>query len=296
MSTDTHSKSVKDFLTPRKVIILHPDASAAQAARVMSERGTGSLLVADGAGNILGLITDRDLACFALQAASGAKTPVSQIMSTRLIAVDESATLADVINAMERNGIRRIPVLQTISAGRVHCLGIITLDDLLASEAVSTEQIAPVVRRQMIRKTAKSDTHREQTIRHFYKRMSQKIELPEDTAQKIIYFILSSLVRRLSYVGAAHLLAQLPSRLQEELLSLPPGPDRNVTLKSILAGLMHEFGMEESAARSAMIKAFASLSEFIEPGEIDHVKSQLPEEFRALFVGPEAARSKLSIA
>ena len=296
MSIDKKYQSAKSLLTQRKIITLHPEASAAQAARVMCERGTGSILVADSSGHVLGLVTDRDLACYALQAVSGGKTQVSQIMSSRLITVDESASIAEVVKAMERNGVRRIPVIQRISSGRVRCLGIITLDDLIALEAVSTSQIAPVVRRQMIRRAAKSETHRQQTIRHFYKRMSETTELPEEAAQSIIFVILSALVRRLSFIGASHLLAQLPSRLQEDLIGLPPGPDRTISVDTILSELMRKFDMSESAARTAMIKGFSALSEFIEPGEIEHVKSQLPEEFRVLFTGPESATSKLSVA
>ena len=64
--------------------LLGPGDTVAEALRLLGEHGLGIGLVVDGAGQLLGTVTDGDIRRGAL-AGGGMETPVSELMSSRLI-------------------------------------------------------------------------------------------------------------------------------------------------------------------------------------------------------------------
>jgi len=102
------------------------------AARVMRENHVGCLVVVDevaGQRIVVGLLTDRDIvtAVVASELDPGGLN-VGEVMSTDLVTVREDDSLIDLMRAMRRKGVRRVPVV----GGQGELIGLATLDDVLA--------------------------------------------------------------------------------------------------------------------------------------------------------------------
>jgi len=125
----------------------------------------------------------------------------------------------------------------------------------------------------------------DQTLNDFYRRISEKIHIEPHLLVPVTHDILGSLVRRLHYTSAAKLTSLLPKTLQEEFLDMPAGPDRSITVGTMIDGLVHRHNLKEPTARATVLNFFSALEEMLPTEEIKTIKMQLPEEFRALFVG-----------
>ncbi|MGH7183532.1 MAG: CBS domain-containing protein [Nitrospiraceae bacterium] len=105
--------SVKSFMIPReKFVTVERDTNAQMAARIMRDRGIGSLFVTNGK-EIIGILTDTDMVRRVV--ATGAdtqKTTVEQIMSAPILTIDENKTLLDANDLMAQTHIRHLGVTQ----------------------------------------------------------------------------------------------------------------------------------------------------------------------------------------
>jgi CBS domain-containing protein len=115
------------LLRPEPAVTLPPEATVAQAIRVMLRRNIGALLVMDDSGHVLGILSERDL----LTKAAGLHDdctgrPVREFMTHRPVMVRESDSLAFALHTMDCGGYRHLPVL--CSGGP---LGMISVRDLL---------------------------------------------------------------------------------------------------------------------------------------------------------------------
>lgn len=288
--------SIEPFIH-RKVVVLHQETPVHQAARAMCERSIGCLVVGDHGGHIVGIVTDRDLACGPLAQNMENDVPLSEIMSSDPITVGEDADLSEVISLMEEHGIRRVPVVQTTAGYRQKCVGIVTLDDLIASHLVDYDSMVKIVRRQissfsgnghsqelaLFRAHERAEARAEQTLNLFYKSIGTKSGLKGEQKVKAIRAILECLIKRLHYTGAAHLVSQLPRKLQDDLLSLRAGPDRSVTVEKVIEEVSRAIGVTEEQAKPYVFRIFSALGSLIQPGQLGHIKAQLPEEMRVLF-------------
>jgi CBS domain-containing protein len=91
-----------------------PAQSAAEAAKLMKSQNVGSLPVCEtrDGKRLLGIVTDHDLAIKVLAEGRDPKnTRLEEIMTRHPITCHESDDLENVLNAMQRNQIRRIPVV-----------------------------------------------------------------------------------------------------------------------------------------------------------------------------------------
>lgn len=109
----------------RRLVCVLPEASVAEAARVMKKGKTGSVLV----GRLpkpAGIFTERDLARKVVaQGLDPRKTPVSAVMSRKLVTVDSSEPLEKVFASLAKGHFRHIPITE-----RGAVVGMISLTDL----------------------------------------------------------------------------------------------------------------------------------------------------------------------
>ena len=133
------------------------DTNLLQAARLMRERHTGTLVVVDdpdGQRTPAGIVTDRDIVVEALaNELDPAKTNVANIMGTRLVIGNAAETLPEGIERMRAHSVRRLPVVDR--GGRL--VGIVTLDDLLTLHASQAAALAEIV--------SKEQTHEQRARR-----------------------------------------------------------------------------------------------------------------------------------
>ena len=122
------SISLNQFLRlkPRNVISISPDVNVIEALKLMAKENIGAVVVLQG-DNLVGILSERDYARkVVLEGKTSSSTKVSEIMTTKVITVEESQKVDDCMNIMTENHIRHLPV---ISGGKV--LGLISIGDVL---------------------------------------------------------------------------------------------------------------------------------------------------------------------
>jgi signal-transduction protein with cAMP-binding, CBS, and nucleotidyltransferase domain len=118
---------VKSFMIPReKFVTVQRDTDAQTAARVMRDKGIGSLFVTNGR-EIIGILTDTDMMRRVVAAGLEAtKTTVEQIMSAPIVTIEEGKTLLDANDLMARSHLRHLGVSRD---GKL--VGVISVRDLV---------------------------------------------------------------------------------------------------------------------------------------------------------------------
>jgi CBS domain-containing protein len=94
------------------------------AARVMRDNDIGDVLVTEDGQNLVGIVTDRDIVVRAVADGSVDEVTVGAICSDP-IAVSPDDEVADVIQVMREQAVRRIPVVE----GEV-VVGLVSIGDL----------------------------------------------------------------------------------------------------------------------------------------------------------------------
>lgn len=118
---------VKDVMN--KAIVIDHDVNAKEAAKIMSDKGIGSLIVLKD-NKIAGIVTERDI----LKNVSALGKSISSIMSKNVVTVDHNESLGNAAILMTEKKIKRIPVTNN---GRL--VGIITATDIIANSDVLNE-------------------------------------------------------------------------------------------------------------------------------------------------------------
>src|SRR5262245_40795592 len=103
--------SVKAFMIPReKFVTVERDTNAQMAARIMRDRGIGSLFVTNGK-EIVGILTDTDMVRRVVAAGVDTlTTTVEQIMSAPILTIEENKTVLDANDLMAQWHLRHLGV------------------------------------------------------------------------------------------------------------------------------------------------------------------------------------------
>lgn len=117
------------------VQIISPDATIEEAAQEMRDGDFGLLPVGDEE-QLLGVITDRDIAIRAVAEGSGPDTPVGEVMSEGVICAHEDDTVEEAAQIMSDHQIRRLPIVDADE----RLVGIVSLGDF----AVDSSEIGAV--------------------------------------------------------------------------------------------------------------------------------------------------------
>jgi CBS domain-containing protein len=114
-------------MVPReKFITVERDTDAQTAARIMRDRGIGSLFVTNGK-EIVGILTDTDMVRRVVAAGADThKTTVEQIMSAPIMTIEEGKTLLDANDLMAQSHLRHLGVTRD---GKL--VGMISVRDLV---------------------------------------------------------------------------------------------------------------------------------------------------------------------
>jgi len=116
---------VKDCMC-HDVCYVKPNTSIYEVTKIMSDNHVGCLPVCNDNCQVVGLVTDRDIALRTVACDKNAKqTPVSEIMTCNICCCEITDDIYDAQNKMSENQVRRLPVTEN---GKV--VGILTLGDL----------------------------------------------------------------------------------------------------------------------------------------------------------------------
>ncbi|HDI12787.1 MAG: inosine-5-monophosphate dehydrogenase [Hadesarchaea archaeon] len=117
---------VKDAMT-RKVLTAGPNTTVARAAKLMADRGVGSIIIVKGKKPI-GILTERDLLMKVVSTdLKPSKIRVGKIMSKPVVSIRPDADITEAARLMAKSRIRRLPVVE-----RGDLVGVITTSDITA--------------------------------------------------------------------------------------------------------------------------------------------------------------------
>ncbi len=115
-------------------------------AKLMIEHDCGCVPVVEDTQTkrLVGVVTDRDLACRCLGEGKGADTRVSEVMSANPSCCTPDADLQEVEQIMAMRQVRRVPVIDDQGC----CVGMIAQADLAReNQAVGNREVGRVVER-----------------------------------------------------------------------------------------------------------------------------------------------------
>lgn len=113
-------------LMSKHVEVIAPDFNIRQATRKMRNLNVGSLPVVSD-DKLIGIVTDRDIACFAVaMGRDPSSTPIEKVMTTDVATCYDDDDINKAAQLMEQKHIRRLAVLDHDN----HVTGLLSVDDL----------------------------------------------------------------------------------------------------------------------------------------------------------------------
>jgi CBS domain-containing protein len=129
-------KTVNEILEAKshKLLSISPQASVLDALKLMAEKDVGALVVLDGEG-LAGIFSERDYARkVILHGKSSKATPVSEIMTHKVVCVRPDQSVEECMALMTDKRIRHLPVLDDRKV-----IGVISIGDVV-KELISEQR------------------------------------------------------------------------------------------------------------------------------------------------------------
>ena len=129
MRGGNNMQQIRNVMTS-DVVTIKDTQSVQEAAALMSQHNIGSVPVVNNQGEMVGIITDRDITLRTTAQGEGAKTPVSEVMTAqRVVKATPDMDVQQAAQLMAEQQIRRLPVVEN---GKV--VGMVSLGDLAVEE------------------------------------------------------------------------------------------------------------------------------------------------------------------
>lgn len=136
MLTARHILDRKNAFKAAEVATAAPDETVLAAAQRMNERRIGSLVVRNAAGEVEGIITERDLLTRVIAAErSPSATRVRDVMTTDVITCAADTAMNDLRDVMHERRIRHVPIVDGTELA-----GLVSIGDVNAAESESLIQ------------------------------------------------------------------------------------------------------------------------------------------------------------
>jgi CBS domain-containing protein len=129
---------IKDMMH-KGVECVAPNATLQQIAKKMKDFDVGAIPVCEG-DKAIGMVTDRDIAMSLADGKDVSKISASDLMSKNVIHCRDTEEAEDAIRIMEKNQIRRLPVLNEAQK----LIGMVSLGDI--SHALSQDLTGEVTK------------------------------------------------------------------------------------------------------------------------------------------------------
>jgi CBS domain-containing protein len=129
-------------LKGRDVITISPDCTLSEAAKILSERRIGALLVRDGGHPVSGIVSERDIVrAVADRGAQALDEPVSRFMTSKVVTCTGETSINNLMELMTQQKFRHVPVVEGGSL-----VGIISIGDVVKVRVEEIEAEAQAIR------------------------------------------------------------------------------------------------------------------------------------------------------
>jgi CBS domain-containing protein len=121
--------SLKTILAAKgdKIICIEPTADLAAAAKLLSAHLIGALVVLDGGGRLVGILSERDIVRTMADVGSAVlQLPVAQVMTRNVSTCDVNDSITRVMERMTKGKFRHMPVLD-----KDRLVGLVSIGDAL---------------------------------------------------------------------------------------------------------------------------------------------------------------------
>ncbi len=183
LESKTNATPIKEILKqplltlePRQAIYVSPQTTLLQAVQKMNEIKSGCVIVEDFSGNVVGIVTERDVLYHMPHNLSDlTKIKVSDIMTTHVEVLKEDNALSHALHQMSVKKFRHIPVIN-----KDNSLGIISVRDVLKFITKNLGKITPAPvkktkpKPKKVVKKAKAKTKPKKTIKKSAKKPAKK--------------------------------------------------------------------------------------------------------------------------
>ncbi len=119
-----------------------PTTPLIDVARQLAERRIGAVVVVDGARQVVGIISERDIIRWLGSEGTGAMSvPVSQVMTHRVVTCERNDTLNALMERMTARRFRHLPVVED-----EQLVGIVSIGDVVKHHIRDVEREADAMR------------------------------------------------------------------------------------------------------------------------------------------------------
>lgn len=135
---------VSDILAQKGTSVhsVAPTVSVAELSQQLTTRRIGSVLVVDGQGAVLGIVSERDVVrALASRGAAALALEASQLMTREVVTCDPDDTIEEVMQAMTSGRFRHVPVVR-----HGDLLGLVSIGDVVKARLAEAKHETEALR------------------------------------------------------------------------------------------------------------------------------------------------------
>jgi CBS domain-containing protein len=130
------------------VLTVSPEDTIQEAAWKMKDQEVGSVVVARAGKEIVGFLTDRDIALKLALGEAKASTSVADVMTAHVHTIRANACIADAVKCFKSYQIKRLPIVNEDG----ELVGIVTFDDVMSKLAEQLSVLSQAVASRLVTK------------------------------------------------------------------------------------------------------------------------------------------------
>ncbi|MEX0283589.1 MAG: CBS domain-containing protein [Paracoccaceae bacterium] len=117
------------------VVSVASTATVAEASRLLSDKGIGTVLVSDDGETAMGILSERDIVRNLGRSGSGClEHPVSRYMTKKLVTCTRQTTAQEIMKQMTDGRFRHVPVVEEDKL-----IGLVSLGDVVKAQLAELE-------------------------------------------------------------------------------------------------------------------------------------------------------------
>jgi CBS domain-containing protein len=119
----------------RDVVTIEPNRTLGEAARLLSERKIGAVVVSDTFRPVLGILSERDIVrAVAQNGASALDQPISTFMTEKVVTCTGHSAINELMEMMTQGKFRHVPVVEGTGLA-----GIVSIGDIVKHRLAEVE-------------------------------------------------------------------------------------------------------------------------------------------------------------